>query len=414
MTSPDTGAPTRPATRPTTSPGTSIDLPEQLRDEIRMLGRLLGEVIAEEAGEDVYVTVETLRRAAVAHRRDDADRGSIDALIASLDTSTAEQVTRAFTIFFQLTNLAEQRATIRDLAVRDDGTAPVPDSVAAAVAAVGADRLAGMLGDTRIHPVWTAHPTEARRRAVVDALRRIDDQLARADAAVRGAAEDASIRRHLLEEIAILWRTAQIRTSRPTPVDEVRKLMAVFDATVFRIVPHFYREVDTALHGEAAGAVDPGVPSFVTFGSWVGGDRDGNPRVTSTVTAETAALMSDRVLRGLENACRRIARTLSATDDVTPATAELHERLEELEGRFPVVAEAQAKRAARSPHRRLLAICAERLAGRPGGAKREPGPRVAHLVENPGQRRQVGAQFGHGFLTPGADLFENAQHLHVD
>ncbi|WP_370327323.1 phosphoenolpyruvate carboxylase [Euzebya sp.] len=340
----------------------TIELPDRLRDEIRLLGRLLGQIIAEEAGEDVYERVEQLRVAAVAHHRDGGDPDAVVDVVAGLDTHQAEQVARAFTIFFQLTNLAEQRARVRALRERDTGDRPVADSVGDAVERIGAAAVGDLLADLRVHPVWTAHPTEARRRAVVDSLRRIDAQLERLDAALLGATEELSIRRHLREEIAILWRTAQIRTSRPTPVDEVRKLMAVFDATVFLVLPHFYRAVDTALHGEDVGAVPPGTPPFLTFGSWVGGDRDGNPRVTSTVTAETAALMADRVLRGLENATRRIARTLSATEEITPASPDLLARLAELEARYPVVAAAQHKRAARSPHRRLMAIAAQRLA----------------------------------------------------
>lgn len=339
----------------------TIDLPPQLRDEIRMLGRLLGQVIREQAGQDTYALIEALRRAAVAHRRDGADRAVVDRMVADLDVTQAEQVARGFTVFFQLTNLAEQRARVRALRQRDLPDAPVDDSVAAAVAQVDASALPSILADLRVQPVWTAHPTEARRRAVVDSLRRIDGQLDRLDTQPRGHSEDAALRRRLLEEIEILWTTAQIRTSRPTPVDEVRKLMAVFDATVFTVVPQFYRALDAALHGEEAGARAPGFDAFLSFGSWVGGDRDGNPRVTSTVTAETAALMADRVLRGLENATRRIARTLTATETLVPASDALTARLTQLESRYPVAAAALAQRAARSPHRRLLSLAAERL-----------------------------------------------------
>lgn len=349
----------------------SVDLPERLRGEIRHLGRLLGRVIAEEAGERTYHLVEELRRAAVAARRDGADRSPIDELVAELDVETAEDVAKAFTIFFQLTNLAEQRVRIRELRRRDDGVTPVEDSAAASIAAIrraqpidddAPDLLADVLGKLQVHPVWTAHPTEARRRAVVDSLRRIDAELSRSDTDMLGHGQEADITRRLLEEIAILWRTAQVRSSRPTPVDEVRKLMAVFDATVFRVVPEVYRSVERAMHDDASGVAEPEVPPFLTFGSWVGGDRDGNPRVTSTVTAETAALMADRVLRGLENATTRIARTLSATEEVTPPSPELVEVLADLDRRFPTCATAQIMRAARSPHRRLLSMAAERLA----------------------------------------------------
>ena len=335
-----------------------------------MLGRLLGQVVAEEAGQDTYELVERLRVAAVSARRDGGTRQTVHDLIATMDVTTAEQMARAFTVFFQLTNLAEQRARVRALQGRDTTEEPIADSVAAAIEKI-ADP-AAVLADLAIHPVWTAHPTEARRRAVVDSLRRIDAQLVRTDFELRGASEDASIQRHLLEEIAILWRTAQIRTQRPTPVDEVRKLMAVFDATVFRTVPAYYREIESAMSGDDSGLAPPAVPAVLSFGSWVGGDRDGNPRVTSRVTAETSSLMADRVLRGLENATRRIARTLSATEELTPASPALSKRLDELEQRYPICATAQAKRASRSPHRRLMAIAAERLAATRTGRGTDP------------------------------------------
>lgn len=358
----------------------SIDLPARLREEIRMLGELLGQVISEEAGEDTYRLVETLRQAAVAHRRDGAPRDRVDDLVATLDVNRAEQIARAFTVFFQLTNLAEQRARVRALRRRDTPGHIVADSVADAVSRIGTDA-EEVIADLSVHPVWTAHPTEARRRAVVDSLRRIATQLERTDVEVRGAYEDASIRRRLAEEVAILWRTAQIRTNRPTPVDEVRKLMAVFDATVFTVVAHFYRKADHALHGDRAGLVDPRIPAFLTFGSWVGGDRDGNPRVTATVTAETASLMADRVLRGLENATRRIARTLSATEEITPASVELRGRLDQLEKRYPVAAAALAKRASRSPHRRLMALAGQRLAATRTGHGSDPDMAFADAEE---------------------------------
>ena len=355
-------------TRPT------IDLPAALRDEVRLLGRLLGEVIAEQAGQETYERVESLRRMAVAHRRDGAPREDIGAVIDGLTPHQAEEVTRAFTLFFQLANIAEQREQVRSLRQRDDGTAPLPDSIEAAVAALrDADPgLEATLEGLRIHPVWTAHPTEARRRAVVDGLRRVNAELGRLDDTPLGGTETDDVHRRLREEIEILWTTAQLRASRPTPVDEVRKLMAVFDATVFLTLPRVYRAMDRAVHGADAGRVAPGLPTFITFGSWVGGDRDGNPRITSTVTAETAALMADRAMRGLENATRRIARTLTAQEDLTPPSTALVARLEALEEAYPTCARAQLMRARREPHRRMLTMAAERLVATRTGTGADP------------------------------------------
>lgn len=344
------------------------DVPAPLRAEVRLLGDLLGQVIAEADGPEALAQVAALRKACIA-LRDAPDEEGVEAVARQVDAlapDAALRMAQAFTVWFQLVNLAEHRWRIRSLQERDDGSAPVQDSLADAVATAdrsdGRPALAATLADLRVHPVWTAHPTEARRRAVVDALRRIDAQLTRTDAARIGAAEHASIRRHLLEEIDILWRTAQLRSQRPTPLDEVRKLMAVFDHTVFRTVPHFYRELDRALDPEGVGARPPGFGAFLRFGSWVGGDRDGNPRVTAAVTAEAMAVMHDRVLRGLENAADRIARTLTATDDTAPPSAALLASLEDDERRFPEAATALRRRAPEAPHRRKLGLAAARIA----------------------------------------------------
>ena len=365
----------------------SDDIVAQLNAEIRLLGRLLGQVVREQTGSEALIAVEKLRQAAVAHRHGGADRRHVDELIVAISAEEAVEVARAFTVFFQLANLAEQRARVRALREQDDGRTPVPDGLAEAVAIAdrtdGRDALEEVLAGLEVRPVWTAHPTEARRRAVVDALRGVATQLDRFDAARIGAAERASIDRHLKENVAILWLTEQVRRSRPTPVDEVRKLMAVFDATVYRTVPHFYRELDRALGPADVGARPPTFPAFLRFGSWIGGDRDGNPRVTALVTAETAAIMADRVLRGHENAARRIARMLSASEDHTPPSPALLASLAVDEERFPEEALALARRAPEAPHRRKLALAAERIhATRVGGplAYRSPEELLDDLV----------------------------------
>lgn len=350
----------------------TLDLPTQLRAEVRLLGGLLGRVIAEQDGLATFDLVEGLRRACIDYRKGGGSLDAAEAMVAELDAAEALLVARAFTVWFQLTNIAEQRARRRALAKRDDGSAPVRHSVEALVAEAddsdGRAALEEVLARTHVTPVWTAHPTEARRRAVVDALRRISAQLDRSDVVPLGASDRASIERHLLEEIAILWRTEQLRPRRPTPIDEVRKLMAVFDATVFRVVPHFYRALDRALSPTDVGSRPPQFPPFLAFGSWVGGDRDGNPRVTAEVTAETTAIMADRVLRGLEQAGGRIARTLTASEDTTPASTELLAALAADEAHFVEAARALKMRAPEAPHRRRLSLIVERIAAtRVGG-----------------------------------------------
>ncbi|HUY61709.1 MAG TPA: phosphoenolpyruvate carboxylase, partial [Candidatus Dormibacteraeota bacterium] len=194
-----------------------------------------------------------------------------------------------------------------------------------------------------------------------EALQRLAAQLAQLDDPAAARVERAEARRHLLEEVAILWRTAQLRSHRPDPLDEVRALMAVFDQTLFALVPAVYRELDRALEPGTAGRRPPRVPAFLHWGSWVGGDRDGNPSVTAEVTRATLGVQADHILRGLEAAARRIARSLTVSARHCPPSAELLSALARAERTFPREAAALQRRTPEQPHRRQLVLIAERI-----------------------------------------------------
>jgi phosphoenolpyruvate carboxylase len=329
---------------------------------------------------------------------DDHRRRAIE-LAGSMEPGRAERVARAFTVYFQLVNLAEERHRIRALSESGRGDDPVPDSVAEAIEAIrdelGDDELRRAIGSLEISPVLTAHPTEARRRAVVETLWRIAAHLERLDDPRLSRAETAEIDRRLLEEITALWRTDPLRAHAPDPLDEVRAAMALFDETIFVTVPTLYREVDEALGeggtggarseragasvrppgGRASGARPPVVRPFLRWGSWIGGDRDGNPNVSADVTRAAADVAFDHVTRGLEAAARRIARALAVSDGQAPPSAELLASLEDDLRRFPHAAGDLATKFPGSSHRRKLALAAQRLsATRLGEADAYAGP----------------------------------------
>ena len=361
------------------------EMPAPLRRDVRLLGDTLGRVLVESGGPELLADVERLRHATIALR---AARGEpreaalreVVGLVAGLDLDRAEAVARAFTVYFQLANLAEERHRVRTLRERSRaGEAPVRESLAEAVAevraAAGDAGLAELLDRLEVAPVLTAHPTEARRRAVVDTLRRVAEQVDRLDDPRLSTSEEAHLQRRLAEEVTALWRTAQLRRERPSPLDEVRAVMAVFDQTLFRLVPAVYRELDLALEGAASGTRAPSFRPFLAWGSWVGSDRDGNPAVTAEVTRAAMAVQTEHVLRGLEAVARRVARTLSCSATSTPPAAGLARSLAADEADFPEVAAALRRRAPDEPHRRKLALAAERLRATrvdaPGGY---PGP----------------------------------------
>ena len=350
----------------------SAELPESMRRDVRLLGEVLGEVISESDGADLLADVERLRHAVIA-ARSAADRGSaqaaaagdeIMALVSAWSWDRAELVARAFTVYFHLVNLAEEEQRVRALRQRDSGDRPPRESLADAVdrltAEGGAEHLNRLLAGLRVHPVFTAHPTEARRRAVVASLRRVNELLNSIDDQRTGAAQQAEERRKLREEVDLLWRTAQLRVAGMAPADEVRSVMTAFDETLFRLVPAVYRELDHVLLGAASGTAASPVPPFIRFGSWVGGDRDGNPNVTAAVTREAAVIQAEHALRGLEAACGRIGRALTVYQDSAPpslrralaaASAEQPELLAEITARSPG-----------EPYRAYLLYATERLA----------------------------------------------------
>jgi phosphoenolpyruvate carboxylase len=352
----------------------SAGLPEPMRRDVRLLGDVLGEVISESDGPDLLADVERLRHAVIA-ARSAADRGSaaaaaagdeITALVASWSWQRSELVARAFTVYFHLVNLAEEQQRVRTLRLRDSGDQPPRESFADAVGQLtaegGAARVAELLAGLRVHPVFTAHPTEARRRAVVASLRRVNGLLTSIDDQRGGAAQQAEDRRRLREEVDLLWRTAQLRVAGMTPADEVRSVMTAFDETLFRLVPGVYRALDQVLLGLSSGTEASPVPPFLRFGSWVGADRDGNPNVTAAVTREAAVIQAEHALRGLEAACGRIARALTVYQDSAPPTAELRRALAAASADHPELLAEISARSPGEPYRAYLLYAGERLA----------------------------------------------------
>ncbi|MGZ6272835.1 MAG: phosphoenolpyruvate carboxylase, partial [Candidatus Limnocylindrales bacterium] len=253
------------------------------------------------------------------------------------------------------------------------------------------ERIEQLLGRMRVSPVLTAHPTEARRRTMLTALRRCYRLLEQLDDSRRGPAEDAEIRRRLREEITILWRSAAVRRLAPSPMDEVRTAMTFFDETLFRVVPRVYRLFDRALDRNEAGtagtsngapeplqgrsrteddfANDAGltgtrparVAAFLHWGSWIGGDRDGNPAVTAELTRQVPRIHADHLLHGYEAVATRLLSTIAvyvSREDVRPA---LETRLARDAEELPDTMRDLARRYPDEPYRRRLGAIAERL-----------------------------------------------------
>lgn len=359
--------------------------------DVRLLGALLGQVIAEQAGPDLFATVERIRRRTIALRRGDPlasderddGRAALGADLAALDAAGAAAVVRAFTLYFQLVNLAEERGRIRTLrsrARRARGRG-VDESLREAVDQLrgegGAEALPELLRRMAINPVLTAHPTEARRRTLLQAQRRVRRLLDQLDDPLTTPDEDAEIRRLLREEIALLWHTSDLRTVRPSPLDEVRSAMAVFDDVLFTLVPRFQRAADRALDpAPGTPPADPGalasdagrsgarpalVPAILRFGSWIGGDRDGHPGVTAEITLQAARLQADHLLRGYEAVAGRLMSALAARVPAERLDRALGSQLARDAEELPETMRVLRRRFPDEPYRQRMGAVAERL-----------------------------------------------------
>ena len=346
------------------------EIPERMRADVRMLGALLGRVLRESGSPGLYEDVERLRVATIHAYTDESPEAFAKAadIADAFSVERADEVARAFTCYFHLVNLAEEHQRVRILRERDGrpDREDATDSVAAAfvrlAAEVGDDTALARLQSLRFHPVFTAHPTEARRRAISTSIRRLAAFLEEHDASLRNGADQRRAERRMLEEIDTLWRTAPLRPEKPSPTDEVRAVMAVFDETLYTTIPHVYRRVDDALQGPAAGGRAPVVRPFVRVGSWVGGDRDGNPFVTASVTRKAAAIASEHVLLGLERTANRIGRGLTLDASTTPPSPALLALWQRLKAADEDAATEVAKRSPNEPHRRILLLLARRIA----------------------------------------------------
>ena len=338
-----------------------------------MLGSALGDVLDQAGGRDVMEDVERLRKAAIELRQ---CRGvaamnklaTVVDLVDALDLDRAEVVARAFTVYFQLVNLAEERHRVRILRQRSHAPVAVAESLTGTLQELRSEldqpSLEALVGRLELRPVLTAHPTEARRRAVVDSLRRIAQLLERLDDSRLSASDLSDARRRLSEQLHILWHTSQLRRQRPAPLDEVRSVMSVFDESLFAVVPDLYRELERASAGSAKqtgqGRAFAGRP-FLAWSTWVGGDRDGNPNVTHAVTEAAVNLQSEMVLAALEGTARRLGRTLTMSELTTPPSAGLSAMIEKASERAGAAARRIRARAPGEPHREAMLLAAERL-----------------------------------------------------
>ena len=344
-----------------------------LRDDVRFLGTLLGDTVREQAGERIFDLVETARRTAFAVRRSEADRDEVAGLFTDVTSADAIPVIRAFSLFALLANVAEDLHQERRRRIHTAAGEPPPDGdleatwsrLEAADPAPG--RLEAVRATARVSPVLTAHPTETRRRTVFEVTRRVHDLMRRRDAVLAGPqdrvtrAEVAELELDLRRQVLTLWQTAIIRSERPRIQDEVLSGLQYHEATLLDMIP--------PLNAEIAERLATGDRAVVRPGSWIGGDRDGNPYVTGEVvrfaTEQAAALLHRHYTEQL----RLLERELSVSRRIVDVPPELLALADSS-------AEAHEEAAAARedvPFRRAVRVVRRRLAARGRSSSSSPG-----------------------------------------
>ncbi|MDB6170472.1 MAG: phosphoenolpyruvate carboxylase [Verrucomicrobia bacterium] len=342
----------------------------RLGAEIRELGKSLGRVISRIEGPETFDTVELLRRLAKARRAGDtAAERQLAATVSRLRPADALNQAMAFTLYFELVNLAEENFRVdllrrrRARSLTDESAEPVRESIESAVQelkrrGVEPGAMQALVGRLAIEMVFTAHPTESKRRTLLTKLQRLAEIL-RVRAHPELTADTALLDPGCVDrEVASLWLTDRSRVSRPEVTDEARTGLWYFDTTLYDTLPRLQADMERALARHYPGVNPP--RRWLTFGSWIGGDRDGNPNVTAPVTAEVLLLHRRLAIEKLRLASRGLARTLTVSDrrdTVVPAlrkklsdTLHLSSHLEELGRRYP-----------HEPYRLLLGVLRERL-----------------------------------------------------
>lgn len=308
-----------------------------LRRDVRYLGNILGEVLVHQGGRELLELVEQIREQSKALRAnfDSTLFEQLQITINSLSTEKRHQVIRAFAIYFQLVNIAEQNHRIRRK--RDyeflAGEEVQDGSIEHAIKVlkeknVSREDVEEMLAGISLELVITAHPTEATRRAVLDIHKRIALDVMELDNPTLTYREREKLTEKLLNEVMILWQTDELRDRKPTVIDEVKNGLYYFDETLFDAIPSVYEELERCL-AKYYPEEKWHVPSYLRFGSWIGGDRDGNPSVTHDVTWNTLELHRELVVSKYEEQLLEMLHMLSFSTSLVKVSDELHESIKQ-------------------------------------------------------------------------------------
>ena len=325
---------------------TAAEADARLRTDIRLLGRILGDTVRDQEGETVFDLVERIRQTSIRFHRDDDEpaRRELEAILDGMSTPETVLIVRAFSYFSHLANIAEDQNNIRGARqLVLDGAPPAAGTLARALeraAAAGIDKatLRDFFGSAQVSPVLTAHPTEVRRKSTIDREMEIARLLDRAERVRLTPDEVAADEEQLRRAVLTLWQTNLLRRTKLTVLDEVANGLSFYGYTFLKEVPRLHDRLEDRLAAEGAPGPGERLASFLRMGSWIGGDRDGNPFVTAEVMRAALRMQSVQALRFYLDELHELGAELSLAAQLVDVDADLTA----LAGRSPDT----------SPHRR--------------------------------------------------------------
>ena len=340
----------------------------QLRSAVKTLGKLLGNIIKTHAGHDVYVAVEKLRKGFINLRKDNNQHkhDQLIRYIEKLDSKTLKNVIRSFSKYFALVNVAEEAyqhisRTDRlksgfdswegsfDQTLRDCNASNIDDS-----------KLQELIDSLHYAPVFTAHPTEAKRRSKLEAMRRIFNTILELQRYKGQSIKREELIEELQAEILILWRTDEVRLKKPTVIDEVENGLYYFRTSLFKSIPEVYKDMEKAIK-RVYHTDNIKVPSFIKFGSWIGGDRDGNPFVTPDITREAVYMHAETAIHEYMRRAQNLSTILTHSLELTRPSNQFLESSKSDEIYLANAFKNTTQDFAKEPYRRKFKIIRYRL-----------------------------------------------------
>ncbi|PYI50577.1 phosphoenolpyruvate carboxylase [Paenibacillus flagellatus] len=383
-----------------------------LRRDVRFLTTILGEVLIHQGGQELLSLVEQIREMSKTLRAssEPALFQDFKTIIRTLSPENRHNVIRAFAIYFQLVNIAEQNHRIRRKRDYDRSTEMniQPGSIEGIIAElrksnVPPEEVQDILGTISLELVMTAHPTEATRRVVLEIHQRIASDVMKLDNPSLTNREREQLREKLVSEVLTLWQTDELRDRKPTVLDEVRNGLYYFDETLFDVLPEVYQELERCLH-KYYPDTEWNVPTFLRFGSWIGGDRDGNPSVTAKITWETLTMHRQLALQKYEQQLVRLMNHLSFSTNIANVSPELLASIETDKEHIRLKSE-DVWRNDKEPYRIKLTYMVEKIVNTQSNAARNSRAKYASPAELLDDLRLIDRSLRNHYADYTADIY---------